>query len=593
MHTPNMKKHKLTLLLTLLPALTLTVFADNKVVTSGTVMESGSTYESTSSQSALQVSGSETLYEGANLTLSGTAWTGAGATALIVSDQGTVDITGGNLTTTGSLSGSEGNVYGIRLNASKVELRQITATMTTNLAGLGDHSTLIITDSELSTNGNGPVVRDSVVSLTNFNLNTRLSALTLQTGGTALLNSGTMTVTGTGNMWGVAMQEANTRLHANAVVINPSGARGLGVVVTGSGAYAEFTDSVINTPNITDRYGAVTVGQSSTFAAYHTSINSSLNGITVELGDSVVILENSSVTSSGSGSALDIMRSGKVTVNGGTLATNGGQLLSISNGAGDSKVTQVTLNDVDTSAAGGITSITGGTATVVNVNGGSGLNGDVTNSGSGTLAVNLNGSTLTGDVINDEDGVLVITLDHNSTGTGGYHGGDLITGSDSVWTFDKDSHGNYGENHGVWNIGDYEVIFDNMTHSGTINISVNSDTGEGGSLNITDTADGDGTVHIDTTGNGQLNPNDVLPGIVSGDGTEHWQWDPIDWGIDTIIKDGDYFIKQGTSPAGAVLNSSVAIQQAMWFAQQNSLLKRMGELRYGARASRPPAGETP
>ncbi|MDR1146116.1 MAG: autotransporter outer membrane beta-barrel domain-containing protein, partial [Verrucomicrobiales bacterium] len=47
------------------------------------------------------------------------------------------------------------------------------------------------------------------------------------------------------------------------------------------------------------------------------------------------------------------------------------------------------------------------------------------------------------------------------------------------------------------------------------------------------------------------------------------------------------------SPAGAVLNSAIAIQQAMWFAQQDSLLKRMGELRYGARASRPPAGGTP
>jgi outer membrane autotransporter protein len=126
-----------------------------------------------------------------------------------------------------------------------------------------------------------------------------------------------------------------------------------------------------------------------------------------------------------------------------------------------------------------------------------------------------------------------------------------------------------------------------MIHTGTVTISVNSDTGEGGSIIITNTADGEGTVHIDTIGNGQLNPNDVLPGIVSGDGTEHWQWDPIDWGIDTIIKDGDHFIKSGVSPAGAVLNSSVAIQQAMWFAQQNSLLKRMGELRYGARASRP------
>ncbi|MDR1144631.1 MAG: autotransporter outer membrane beta-barrel domain-containing protein, partial [Verrucomicrobiales bacterium] len=139
---------------------------------------------------------------------------------------------------------------------------------------------------------------------------------------------------------------------------------------------------------------------------------------------------------------------------------------------------------------------------------------------------------------------------------------------------------------------DYEVIFDNMTHTGTVNINVNTDTGDGGSITV-DTADGEGTIHLDTTGNGQADPNQVLPGKVTGDGTEHWQWDPIDWGIDTIVKDGDHFVKSGVSPAGAVLNSSVAIQQAMWFAQQNSLLKRMGELRYGARASRPPAGGTP
>ncbi|MDR1145301.1 MAG: hypothetical protein LBK71_04100, partial [Verrucomicrobiales bacterium] len=72
---------------------------------------------------------------------------------------------------------------------------------------------------------------------------------------------------------------------------------------------------------------------------------------------------------------------------------------------------------------------------------------------------------------------MTVTLDHNSIGTGGFNGGDLITGTDSAWTFNQDSHGNYGENNGVWNIGDYEVIFDNMTHSGTVNISVNSDTG--------------------------------------------------------------------------------------------------------------------
>ncbi|MDR1304136.1 MAG: autotransporter outer membrane beta-barrel domain-containing protein [Verrucomicrobiales bacterium] len=217
------------------------------------------------------------------------------------------------------------------------------------------------------------------------------------------------------------------------------------------------------------------------------------------------------------------------------------------------------------------------------------LTGDITGSGSAIVNVTVSGSasTLLGDIAQHDEAAVTVTIDNGAIGKGGYHGGNLITGGDSVWTFDKNSHGNYGENNGTWNIGDYEVIFDNMTHTGTINLSVNSDTGAGGSITVTGTADGEGKVHIDTTGNGQADPNKVLPGIVSGEGTEHWQWDPIDWGIDQLIKDGNHFIKNGTSPAGAVLNSSVAIQQAMWFAQQNSLLKRMGELRYGARASRP------
>ncbi|MDR1304701.1 MAG: autotransporter outer membrane beta-barrel domain-containing protein [Verrucomicrobiales bacterium] len=249
---------------------------------------------------------------------------------------------------------------------------------------------------------------------------------------------------------------------------------------------------------------------------------------------------------------------------------------------------EVLLDAVAATEAGGLAvSATNGGTTIVTVNAGSGLNGDVTNSGSGALTVNLNNSALTGDVTNAGDGTLTVILDHNTVGTGGFNGGNLITGSDSAWTFNQDSHGNYGENHGVWNIGNYEVIFDNLDHTGTVNISVNTDTGAGGSLTITGTADGAGTIHINATGNGQADPNQVLPGLVSGDGTDTWQWDPIDWGIDTIIKDGDHFVKAGTSPAGAVFNSAIAIQQAMWFAQQNSLLKRMGDLRYGARASRP------
>ncbi|MDR0533279.1 MAG: autotransporter outer membrane beta-barrel domain-containing protein, partial [Verrucomicrobiales bacterium] len=50
--------------------------------------------------------------------------------------------------------------------------------------------------------------------------------------------------------------------------------------------------------------------------------------------------------------------------------------------------------------------------------------------------------------------------------------------------------------------------------------------------------------------------------------------------LEKVIKDGNHFTRDGISSAGAVLNSSNAVQQAMWFAQQNSLLKRMGELRF-------------
>ncbi|MDR1145478.1 MAG: autotransporter outer membrane beta-barrel domain-containing protein, partial [Verrucomicrobiales bacterium] len=310
------------------------------------------------------------------------------------------------------------------------------------------------------------------------------------------------------------------------------------------------------------------------------------NGGLIELWDAKGVIV------SGSGSIISTLNSGTVILHGGELTGNGALL--VSSGGITFGTSTVVLEQVVAQSTGTAVMVTGDETlnlTVIDTS----LTGNVLGSGSAIIDVTLSGSdsTFLGDIAQHDTAVVTVTLSDGATGRGGFNDGNLITGSDSAWTFDKDSHGNYGENNGTWNIGDYEVIFDNMIHTGTLNISVNSDTGEGGSITVTDTADGDGTVHIDTTGDGKADPNKVLPNIVSGDGTENWQWDPIDWGIDQLIKDGDHFVKNGTSPAGAVLNSSVAIQQALWFAQQNSLLKRMGELRYGARASRPPAGGTP
>ncbi|MDR1305940.1 MAG: autotransporter outer membrane beta-barrel domain-containing protein, partial [Verrucomicrobiales bacterium] len=467
---------------------------------------------------------------------------------------------------------------------------------------------LSLTDTEINTVGyvglgvsvsgssSGVLQRVNITTVEAF-----ASAVFVEKDSTLLITGGTLATAGT-DARGLWTHSGGT-INASLVTLHASGPEGHGLLASGSGVIhindsAVITDGAATTRGLLAITGGEIRARNLTLTSELTAVESARDSIVVIESSTVhsnagvgvnsvggeVKIQDSDITNSGTASVI-VALGGTLAITGGTIAATGdGNLLTVSG----SNTLNVTLDNVDTSGAGGITVNDTFTGTAnLTVSAGSGLHGDITNTGSGVLTVNLNNSAITSDVINQGDGALVITLDNNSTGTGGITDSDLIIGKDSAWTFNKDSHGNYGENHGVWNIGDYEVIFDNLTHTGTVNISVNSDTGAGGSLTITDTADGDGTVHINTTGNGKADPNKVLPGIVSGDGTEHWQWDPIDWGIDTIIKDGDHFIKQGTSSAGAVLNSAIAVQQSMWFAQQNSLLKRMGELRYGARASRP------
>ncbi|MDR1303747.1 MAG: hypothetical protein LBK76_00850, partial [Verrucomicrobiales bacterium] len=430
---------------------------------------------------------------------------------------------------------------------------------------------------------------------------------------------------------GNGLMAENARLIANnvAIVINTYSYANGGLAH--NLGYLEIDGGTINTFNLNASEGGsgLTAWHSGTVVARHLTINAQIGANvyagSVTVADSVIHADqkayHTSVIPSGTGTVgqLDIINTVAVSDDVGLATEGGGSLVNISGGsldaAGDliissgtgtkdlvldrltsatgsnalrvigSNTTTVTVKHTDVS---GQTQVSGTTTTTVTLDD-SALTGDLTASEDATIAVTVSGSrsALLGDIEQNDRAVVTVILDDHATGRGGFNGGNLITDGDSAWTFDKDSHGNYGENNGTWNIGDYNVTFDNLTHTGTLTISVNSDTGDGGSIIVIGTADGDGTVHIDTTGNGQADPNQVLPGIVSGDGTEHWQWDPIDWGIDTIIKDGDHFIKQGTSSAGAVLNSAIAVQQSMWFAQQNSLLKRMGDLRYGARASRP------
>ncbi|MDR1146972.1 MAG: autotransporter outer membrane beta-barrel domain-containing protein [Verrucomicrobiales bacterium] len=227
------------------------------------------------------------------------------------------------------------------------------------------------------------------------------------------------------------------------------------------------------------------------------------------------------------------------------------------------------------------------------------IQGDITNVASGTLSVTLNASTLTGDANNLGDGTLIINLNNNATGTGGYNGGNLIVGGDSTWDFTKDSVLNHLDNHGIIHLGahgNYLAIHsDSISGDSTWYFPVDSDTGAKSTVTGSTAATSHPRGIISATGDGLRDPNTVANTLVTGENKANWIWDNFSWGLEEYTQDGHdpagnpHFTQRGTSPAGAVLNSAIAVQQSLWFAQQDSLLKRMGELRYGARASRPQA----
>jgi outer membrane autotransporter protein len=226
------------------------------------------------------------------------------------------------------------------------------------------------------------------------------------------------------------------------------------------------------------------------------------------------------------------------------------------------------------------------------------LTGNITNSGSGTLTVGgSNGSILTSDVTNSGGGALVISLDTDSHGTGAWNGGSLnIIDDKSTWGFTGDSTLDNISNSGTIQLGGHDnyvtVEVGNIEGDGTWIFPVDSDTGKHSTVLGDTDANSHPTGIIDARGNGQLDPNDIVKNLVLGANANNWQWADFDWGLEEYYYDGTvsdltrngdavpHFARKGISTVGAVLNSSNALQQTMWFAQQNSLLKRLGELRF-------------
>ncbi|MDR2462670.1 MAG: hypothetical protein LBD30_02690, partial [Verrucomicrobiales bacterium] len=211
-----------------------------------------------------------------------------------------------------------------------------------------------------------------------------------------------------------------TAADTGVMVINPNS------VLTGTNL-AVYTGVNLNADgDMLDANGNVTTDPGQ-FTAYATGSGYGL----IASNSGLMELWDSSVTTLGGphSAAIYVSNSGTVILHGGQLTSS--EAVVYVNGSG---VSEVILDHVNLVGADGIVtnSTFTGTATV-NINGGSGIHGDVTNSGSGALTVNLDNSSLTGDVTGNNSGTLNINASNSVLI------GDITANDDAALTVNLDN----------------------------------------------------------------------------------------------------------------------------------------------------------
>ncbi|MDR2462426.1 MAG: hypothetical protein LBD30_01445, partial [Verrucomicrobiales bacterium] len=192
--------------------------------------------------------------------------------------------------------------------------------------------------------------------------------------------------------------------------VSSTGLRGYGVAVNSSGTM------IIRDSNITSQDRTMIIhntgNDSALIVATNVNLHSLIRGAVNILYGGEIILNHVNVTVDSPTEAMLFINGNNspayLEVNGGTLSTNGGNLLSV----GGTNDVNVSFDNADISGAGAISKNSSGTATV-NISGGSGIHGDVTNSDSGALNVNLNNTTLTGDVTGSGSSTLNINASNS------------------------------------------------------------------------------------------------------------------------------------------------------------------------------------
>ncbi len=577
-------------------------------VTGGSVATTGSAAHAITSDNL----GSAVTVDNAHVQTEGMNAYGVRANAL-----GSLSMTGGAITTTGT-----GGVGAYASGTARMALSDVSITTTgaSNAFGVRatSSSTVTITGGTINTTNAGAtgIYADtaSVMTLSNVSINTELGSAF----GVRVLSSSTVTVTG-GTITtkgyagqGVVAENAGARVILDDVYIKTTGNASNGLRLL-NGASLSGTDLDIHTTGLNEAAVMLLNGGTASITGLTIqTVGSAAPGISISgsTGPSHYLqVVSGTVRTAGVGSyGVNIVRgaafSGTAVFDNVSITSENADGIRISPVGDPATFTgtswELVLRNGSTvtgtqsalAVTGSLSSDAASPFTVkVGLADRSALIGDVTVNDITILRLDLTGtSTIQGDVVQNGSAVVNATLSNGSTGVGGFTGESLTIDGLSAWTFTKASNIKNGSNAGILNIGDQNVEFTNLTNTGTVVINVNTDTGSHGSL-IVATASGSGAVHIETSGGGGENPKTVLPGVVVGAGTENWTWDPIEWGLKEVQvtpnADGSLSIIQtGESPMGVVLKSSVAIQQAMWFAQQDSLLKRFGDLRVEAASSR-------
>ncbi|MDR1305457.1 MAG: autotransporter outer membrane beta-barrel domain-containing protein [Verrucomicrobiales bacterium] len=131
-----------------------------------------------------------------------------------------------------------------------------------------------------------------------------------------------------------------------------------------------------------------------------------------------------------------------------------------------------------------------------------------------------------------------------------------------------------------------------LNGDGTWHFYADTDRGAHSIVTVSHGSNGVERVILQLAGNGTTDPAQALAGMINDPYQAVWEFDDFNWGLfdySANYQNGALTVtRNGVTTSGAVIGSMAELQRRAWFAQQNSLLKRMGDVRLSLT---PPKGD--